>query len=71
MTELLVGTKKGLFVLRESPAPIRDRTPRFAGDAVEVRDAGPRSERYRESVTSGFYGPRLMPRTTLRASGRN
>jgi hypothetical protein len=61
MTELLVGTKKGLFVLRGEPgAPLEIAHRAFAGDAVEyaVRDA--RSGRYFASVTSGFYGPRLF-----------
>jgi len=61
MTELLVGTKKGLFVLRGEPGEAFDAVHRaFPGDVVEyaVRDA--RSGRYFASVTSGFYGPRIF-----------
>jgi photosystem II stability/assembly factor-like uncharacterized protein len=63
MTELLVGTKKGLFVLHgDTPAgdvfEIATRT--FAGDVVEFAIRDPRSGRYFASVTSGFYGPRLF-----------
>ena len=61
MTELLVGTKKGLFVLRGEPGTPFDLVHRaFAGDAVEYAMRDPRSGRYFASVTSGFYGPRLM-----------
>ena len=56
MTELLVGTKKGLFVLRGEPArgerfEIVERF--FPGDIVEfaIRDA--RTGRYFASHTSG------------------
>src|SRR4029077_19550037 len=63
VTELLVGTKKGLFVLRGDPAD-RDRfalvTRAFAGDVVEFAIKDRRTGRYFASVTSGFYGPRLM-----------
>jgi photosystem II stability/assembly factor-like uncharacterized protein len=63
VTELLVGTKKGLFVLRgdaaaATPFSIAYRT--FPGDVVEFAIRDPRSGRYFASVTSGFYGPRLM-----------
>ena len=60
MTELLVGTKKGLFVLEGEPgAGFRIASRAFAGDVVEfaVRDA--RTGRTFASV-GGFYGPRLM-----------
>ena len=61
MTELLVGTKKGLFVLRGDPdgeMPIVHRE--FAGDVVEFAARDPRTGRAFASVTSAFYGPRLM-----------
>ncbi len=63
MTELLVGTKKGLFVLEGDPASgsafdVRARA--FAGDVVEYAIRDPRTGRYFASVTSGFYGPRVM-----------
>jgi len=61
MKELLVGTKKGLFVLRgDGPEPFEIVTRAFAGDVVEYAMRDERSGRYFASVTSGFYGPRLM-----------
>ncbi len=61
MTELLVGSKKGLFVLRGEPGEPFDVVHRaFAGDVVEYAMRDRRSGRYLASVTSGFYGPRLM-----------
>ncbi|HEY7399375.1 MAG TPA: exo-alpha-sialidase [Actinomycetota bacterium] len=60
MTEVLVGTKKGLFVLRGTPGSAFDVAHRaFAGNVVEFAIRDPRSGRYFASVTSGFYGPRL------------
>jgi photosystem II stability/assembly factor-like uncharacterized protein len=63
MTELLVGTKKGLFVLEGDPSskqPFAIRTRAFVGNVVEfaIRDAG--TGRYFASVTSGHYGPRVL-----------
>lgn len=63
MTQLLVGTKKGLFVLDGDPAtgdPFSVSTRAFAGDVVEFAMRDPRTGRLFASVTSGFYGPRLM-----------
>jgi photosystem II stability/assembly factor-like uncharacterized protein len=61
MTELLVGTKKGLFVLRGEAGAAFDVAFRaFPGDVVEFAIRDPRNGRYLASVTSGFYGPRLM-----------
>jgi photosystem II stability/assembly factor-like uncharacterized protein len=62
MTELLVATKKGLFVLEGDPAagePFRVAARAFAGEPVEyaLRDA--RSGRLLASVTSAFYGPKI------------
>ena len=62
-TELLVGTKKGLFVLRGDPSrgePFEVATRAFAGDVVEFAVRDPRTGRYFASVTSGFYGPRVF-----------
>ena len=62
-TELLVGTKKGLFVLRGDPSrgePFDVATRAFAGDVVEFAMRDPRTGRYFASVTSGFYGPRVF-----------
>jgi photosystem II stability/assembly factor-like uncharacterized protein len=61
MRELLVGTKKGLFVLRgEGGGPYEVAGRTFEGDVVEYAMRDPRSGRYFASVTSGFFGPRLM-----------
>jgi hypothetical protein len=60
MTELLVGTKKGLFVLEGEPANGFGIVARpFAGSVVEFAIRDPRTGRYFASV-GGFYGPRLM-----------
>lgn len=58
--ELLVGTRKGLYVLRgPRSGPMEVAARRFSGQTVEyaVRDA--RSGTYLASVTHGQYGPRL------------
>jgi photosystem II stability/assembly factor-like uncharacterized protein len=63
MTELLVGTKKGLFVLRGGPSsgrPYEIVTRAFPGDVVEYAMRDARTGRYFAAHTSGFYGPRLM-----------
>ena len=60
MTEVLVGTKKGLFVLEggvESGFEVKARA--FAGQAVEYAMRDPRNGRYLASVTSWFYGGRI------------
>jgi hypothetical protein len=61
VTELLVGSKKGLFVLRGDPGePFAVAHRAFPGEIVEYAIRDPRSGRYLASVTSGFYGPHLM-----------
>ena len=63
MTELLVATRKGLFVLRGDPhagRPFEIVTRAFPGDVVEFAMRDPRTGRYFAGHTSGFYGPRLM-----------
>jgi hypothetical protein len=61
MTELLVGTKKGLFVLKGEPGAPFDVTARaFAGQPVEYALRDPRSGRLLASVTSAFYGPKIF-----------
>ena len=63
MTELLVGTRKGLFVLEGEPGSPFDVTDRaFAGEPVEYAMRDPRSGRVLASVTSPFYGPKLWYR---------
>ena len=58
VTELLVGTKKGLFRLEGDAGDGFEITARaFAGQAVEYAMRDPRTGRYLASVTSWFYGP--------------
>ena len=60
-TEVLVGTKKGLFVLRgRSGEPMDVAARAFPGNSVEyaIRDA--RTGRYYASVTHGQFGPRVF-----------
>src|SRR5215211_4145493 len=60
MTELLVGTKKGLFVLEGTAGEGFEVTARaFAGEPVEYAMRDPSSGRLLASVTSPFYGPKL------------
>jgi photosystem II stability/assembly factor-like uncharacterized protein len=60
MTELLVGTKKGLFVLEGDPATGFEVTARaFAGEPVEFALRDPRSGHLLAAVTNPFYGPKL------------
>jgi hypothetical protein len=60
MTELLVGTRKGLFVLEGEPGGAFEVTARaFAGDPVEYAMRDLRSGRLLASVTSPFYGPKI------------
>ena len=60
MTELLLGTKKGLFVLEGEPgAPFEVTARAFAGEPVEFAVRDPRCGRIFASVTSPFYGPKL------------
>jgi photosystem II stability/assembly factor-like uncharacterized protein len=61
MTEVLVGSKKGLFVLRgDGPGAFEIAHRAFPGDVVEYAMRDPRTGRYFASVTSGHFGPRLM-----------
>jgi hypothetical protein len=60
MTELLVGTRKGLFVLEGEPgAPFEVKARAFAGESVEYALRDRRSGRVLASVTSPFYGPKI------------
>jgi hypothetical protein len=60
VTELLVGTRKGLFALEGTPAAGFEITARaFPGETVEFALRDPRSGRAIASVTSPFYGPKL------------
>lgn len=61
MTELLVGTKKGLFALEGSPRDGFEVTLRaFAGEPVEYALRDPRTNRILAGVISPFYGPKLF-----------
>jgi molybdopterin converting factor small subunit len=56
--EILVGTRKGLFVLRgPSGRPMDVATRAFPGRAVEYAMRDPRTGRYYASVTHGQFGP--------------
>lgn len=58
--EILVGTRKGLFVLRGPRDGDMDVVARsFPGSSVEYAMRDPRTGRYFASVTHGQFGPRL------------
>ena len=60
MTELLVGTRKGLFVLEGEPgAAFETRTRAFVGDPVDYAMRDARTGRLFAAVTSPFWGPRI------------
>jgi hypothetical protein len=59
--EVLVGTKKGLFVLRGARGAQMDVAARaFPGESVEYAIRDPRTGRYYASVTHGQFGPRVF-----------
>src|SRR5919206_1853523 len=61
MTELLVGTKKGLFALEGEPGGEFAVTARaFAGQPVEYAMRDPRTRRVLATVSSPFYGPKIF-----------
>ncbi|MEP7060546.1 MAG: exo-alpha-sialidase, partial [Actinomycetota bacterium] len=61
MTELLVGTRKGLFALRGTGGEPMDLAVRaFAGETVEYAVRDPRTGRTFASVSNGQFGPRVM-----------
>ena len=61
MTELLVGTKKGLFVLEGEPGEPFEVTARaFAGEPVEYAMRDPRTNRILAGVINPFYGPKIF-----------
>jgi photosystem II stability/assembly factor-like uncharacterized protein len=60
MTELLVGTRKGLFVLEGEPGSQFDiKTRAFVGDPVDYAMRDARTGRLFAAVTSPFWGPRV------------
>ncbi len=61
MTELVVGTKKGLFVVDGDPlSGFEVRIRAFAGEPVDFATRDPRSGRLLATVTSPFYGPKIF-----------
>jgi photosystem II stability/assembly factor-like uncharacterized protein len=61
LTELMVGTKKGLFVLEGEPGAGFEVTARaFAGEPVEYALRDPRSGRALAAVSNPFYGPKVF-----------
>ena len=61
MTELLVATRKGLFVLEGPPGGAFEVTARaFVGEPVEFALRDPRSGRLLAAVTSAFHGPKIF-----------
>lgn len=61
MTELLIGTKKGLFLLEGEPGyGFEIKTRAFAGQPVDFATRDPRSGRLLATVTSPFYGPKIF-----------
>jgi photosystem II stability/assembly factor-like uncharacterized protein len=60
VTELVLGTKKGLFLLQGDAGSGFDVTTRaFAGEPVEYATRDPRSGRLFVTVSSPFYGPKI------------
>ena len=61
MTELVVGTKKGLFLLDGEPGSgFEISTRAFPGEPVDFAMRDPRSGRLLATVTSPFYGPKIF-----------
>jgi photosystem II stability/assembly factor-like uncharacterized protein len=58
-SEILAGTKKGLFVLRGPRGALEVAARRFEGQVVEYAMRDPRTGIYFASVTHGQYGPHL------------
>ncbi len=61
MTELLVGTKKGLFALEGEPGSSFHVVARsFAGEPIDYAMRDARSGRAFATMTSPFYGPKIF-----------
>jgi photosystem II stability/assembly factor-like uncharacterized protein len=61
LTELVVGTKKGLFLLEGEPGgQFEIKTRAFAGEPVDFATRDSRSGRLLATVTSPFYGPKIF-----------
>jgi photosystem II stability/assembly factor-like uncharacterized protein len=60
VTELILGTKKGLFVVDGTPESGFEVTTRaFAGEPVDYARRDPRTGRLFATVSSPFYGPKI------------
>jgi len=60
MTELLLGTKKGLFALEGEPGSAFElRCRAFAGEPIDFAVRDPASGRAIATSTSPFYGPKI------------
>jgi len=60
LSELLVGTRKGLFVLQGARGgPMSEVARKFSGNDVEFAIKDARTGTYFASVTHGQYGPRI------------
>jgi photosystem II stability/assembly factor-like uncharacterized protein len=61
MTELVLGTKKGLFVLAgDDHAGFEVKARAFAGQPVDYAMRDPRTGRLFAGVTNPFYGPKIF-----------
>ena len=60
MTQLLVGTKKGLLAGRGARCALQVSSRAFAGEPVEFAFRDPRTGRNFACLTSAFYGPKLF-----------
>jgi photosystem II stability/assembly factor-like uncharacterized protein len=61
MTELVIGTKKGMFLLEGEPGHAFEvKTRAFAGEPVDFATRDARSGRLLATVTSPFYGPKIF-----------
>jgi photosystem II stability/assembly factor-like uncharacterized protein len=59
LTELVVGTKKGVFVLDGDGAGFEVRARAFAGEPVDYATRDPRSGRYLAATSHPVYGPKI------------
>jgi hypothetical protein len=61
LTELLAGTKKGLFMLEGEPeSGFEVKARAFAGQPVDFATRDTRSGRLFATVTSPFFGPKIF-----------
>lgn len=63
MTQLVLGTKKGLFILGDGDDGSGEFgvvLRAFAGEPVEYATRDPRTGRYFAAMTSPFYGPKIF-----------